>query len=105
MEQFYIILRWYSWNISVIVNVGSWPAIGLSIIKYLAKQVTIRLISQLTNVISILLKCFNGALILKFFIPVSLILLSYLLSKSPVTLNLNKALLLLAAGKSAIAPL
>ena len=35
--------------VSVIVNIGSWSAIGLSVIKHLLDQVRIRLISQLIN--------------------------------------------------------
>ena len=38
--------------VSGFVNVGSWTAIGLSVIKHLLDQVRIRLISQLINGIS-----------------------------------------------------
>ena len=68
-----------------------------------ADQVRIRLISQLINGISTvlqkLLKYFNGAITLKSFSPLFFIL------PAISVLNLNEALLLLSAGKLAIAPL
>ena len=89
--------------VSVIVNVASWLAIGLSILKHLLDQVRIRLISQLINdisrVLQKLLKYFNGTLILTFFVPWSFIL------RAIFVLNLNEALLLSSAGKPAIAQL
>ena len=106
-KQFWIILSWqsYNWNIkfcSSYLNVGSWPAIGLSIIKHLLGQVRIRLISQLINgivrVLQKLLKYFNHTLILTFFVPSFSVLPIFVL-------NLNEALLLLSVGKSAITPL
>ena len=78
-------------------------SIGLCIIKYLLDQVTIRLISQLINMAfqefsKNYLNCFNVALILTSFVPLFVLPAIFLL-------NLNKALLLLLAEKSAIAPL
>ena len=77
--------------------------IRLSIIKYVLDQVRIRLISQLINgiarVLQKLLKYFNGTLVLTFFLPSSPVL------SAIFVLNLDEALLLLSAGKSAIAPL
>ena len=71
--------------------------------KHLLDQVRIRLVSQLINRISRalqkLLKYFNGSLILIFFVPLFYVL------PAIFVLNLNKALLLLASGKSEIAPL
>ena len=71
--------------------------------KHLLEQVRIRLISQLiyiiSRVIQKLLEYFNGTLILAFFVSSFLVLLAIFV------LNLNEALLLLLAGKSAIAPL
>ena len=73
MEQFCIILSFkvtprissfFNVNVSVIVNAGSWPTIGLSIIKHVLDEVKIRLISKLINGISRVLqklyKDFNG---------------------------------------------
>ena len=65
--------------VPVIVNVGYWPTVGSSVMKHLAGQVRIRLNSQSINSISRvlqkLLKCFNGTLVLTFFIPSFSILL------------------------------
>ena len=78
-------------------------AIEASIIKDVADKVTIRLISQLINSISgvlqKLLKYFNDTQILPFFVS------SFPILPDNFVLNLNEALLLLSAGKSAIAPL
>ena len=69
----------------------------------LVDQFRRRLISQLINgisrVLQKLLKYFNGALILTFFVP------SFSLLSAIFVLNLNEALLSSLAGKSAIAPL
>ena len=87
----------------VIVNVGSWLAIRLSIIKHVADQVKIRLISQLingiSNVLQKVLKYFNGALILTFFVPPFPVL------SAIFVLNLSEVLLLFSVEKSAISPL
>ena len=87
----------------VIVNVGSWLAIRLSIIKHVADQVKIRLISQLingiSNVLQKVLKYFNGALILTFFVPPFRVL------SAIFVLNLSEVLLLFSVEKSAISPL
>ena len=87
----------------VIVNVGSWLAIRLSIIKHVADQVKIRLISQLingiSNVLQKVLKYFNGALILTFFVPPFPVL------SAIFVLNLSEVLLLFSLEKSAISPL
>ena len=87
----------------VIVNVGSWLAIRLSIIKHVADQVKIRLISQLingiSNVLQKVLKYFNGALILTFFVPLFPVLSAFFV------LNLSEVLLLFSVEKSAISPL
>ena len=68
-----------------------------------ADQVRIRLISQLINGISTvlqkLLKCFNGTITLRSFSPL------FFIPPAISVLNLNEALLLLSAGKLAIAPL
>ena len=86
---------------SVIVNVGSWPTIGLSIIKHLLDQVKIRLISQLIygilRVLQKLRKYFNGTVILTFCTMISVVPATFVL-------NLKKVLLSLSAEKSAIAP-
>ena len=67
-----------------------------------ADQVRIRLISQLINSISMvlqkLLKYFNGTITLRSFSPLFFIL------PAISVCNLNEALLLLSAGKLAIAP-
>ena len=80
------------------VNIGSWRALGLPIIKHLLDQFRIRLISQLINdisrVLQILLKYFNGALVLTFFV------LSFRVLLAIFVLNLNAALSLLSAEKS-----
>ena len=74
-----------------------------SVIKHLAGQVRIRLILQLiksiSKVLQKLLKYFNGTIILTFFLP------AFPAQPSVFVLNLNQALLLSAAGKSAIAPI
>ena len=74
-----------------------------SVIKHLAGQVRIRLILQLiksiSKVLQKLLKYFNGTIILTFFLP------AFPVQPSVFVLNLNQALLLSAAGKSAIAPI
>ena len=61
--------------VSVIVNVGSWLAIGASVIEHTADHVRMKLISQLINGISKvllkLLKYFNGTLFLTLFAPLS----------------------------------
>ena len=66
-------------------------------------QVKIRLISKLINgiskVLQKLLKYFNGTLTLTFFVP------SFYVLPAIFVWHLNEALLLLSAGKSAIAPL
>ena len=86
----------------MIVNVGPWLLIGRSIVKKIADQIRIRLISQLINGISRvfqkLIKYFDGTIIQTFFSP-------FLVLPAIFVLNLNKALLLLSAGKSVIAPL
>ena len=91
--------------VSVVVNVGSWPAIGLSIVKHLLDQFGIRLISQLINdvlrVLQKLLKCFDSTLIVTFFVSSS----SSSILPAIFVLILNEALLLSSAGKLAIAPL
>ena len=88
---------------SVVVNVGSWPVIGLFTIKHLLDQARIRLILQLINgtlrVLQKLLKYFNGTLILTFFVS------SFPVLPAIFVLNLNEPPLSLSAGKSATAPL
>ena len=82
---------------------SSCAAIEASIIKYLADQMRIRLISQLINGISRVLqkfhKYFKGIEILTCFVSSFPILLAVFVS------YLNEALLLLSAGKLAITPL
>ena len=76
---------------------------GASIIKQFSDQFRIILILQLINGISSVLrkflKYFNGAIVLKNFCAI------ISCSLAIFVLNLNKALLLLSAEKSGIAPL
>ena len=77
--------------------------IAPSVIKQIADYVKIRLISKLINgfsrIFQTCLKYFNGTIILTFFVP------SLPILPDIIFFNLNKSLLLPAAGGSIIAPL
>ena len=87
--------------VSVTINFGSWPAAVPATKHQFLYQVNIRLISELCNDISSvlrkLLKYFNGTInSIYFFWHFFLFVLSFF------SLNLNEILLLLSAGKSTI---
>ena len=77
--------------------------IGASIIKWFADQVRIRLISHLINgisrVLQTLFKYFNCTIILTYFVQ------SFPILPAIFVLSLNETLLLLSAGKLAVATL
>ena len=92
--------------VSVIVSVGSWFAAVSATNKQFFDQVNMRLISQcssssmfnvhISSVLQKLLRYFDGTIISTSFKPL------FILSPVIFSLNLNKILLLLSAGKSII---